>query len=66
MVDLTTRIIISLFLLIGCKAENIDDEYRIMNTVCIDGFLCFSVTNGFECDYVPVMHNNKKVRCDNE
>jgi len=56
------RLILSLLLFFGCMSDN-HDEIEIMNTVCIDGFLCFSVTNGLECDYIPVKINDKKVRC---
>ena len=58
--------IMALLLFLGCGIDNHKDEYIIMNTVCIDGYLCFSVTNGIECDYIPVIHNNKKVECGNE
>jgi hypothetical protein len=57
--------IMSLLLLIGCAGDRGNDEYLIMNTICVDGYLCFSVTNGIECDYILVMHNNKKVECNN-
>ena len=55
-------LILSILLFIGCVTDN-HDELEIMNTICIDGVLCFSVMNGLECDYIPVMVNDKKVRC---
>ena len=53
---------LAILILIGCATDN-HDELSIANTVCIDGVLCFSVTNGLECDYIPVMIDNKTKRC---
>jgi hypothetical protein len=60
-----TRILLALFLLFGCS-EDRPEELVIMNTVCIDGYVCFSVMSGLECDYIPVIHDGKKVRCEDE
>jgi hypothetical protein len=53
---------LAILILIGCATDK-HDELSITNTVCIDGVLCFSVTNGLECDYIPVMIDDNKVRC---
>ena len=53
---------LAILILIGCATDN-HDELSITNTVCIDGVLCFSVMNGLECDYIPVMVDDNKARC---
>lgn len=53
---------LAILILIGCATEK-HDELSITNAVCIDGVLCFSVTNGLECDYIPVMVDDKAKRC---
>lgn len=49
----------------GCKEHepDIQDEVLALNTVCIDGVLCISVATKYDCDYVPIMVNNKFVEC---
>ena len=53
---------LAILILIGCATDK-HDELSITNTVCIDGVLCFSVMNGLECDYIPVMVDDNNVRC---
>lgn len=48
----------------SCKDDNqIPEELSIMNTVCIDGVLNFSVVNKLECKYEPVIINDNPVPC---
>ena len=53
---------LAIIILLGCTTDN-HDELSITNTVCIDGVLCFSITNGLECDYIPVLIDGKETRC---
>ena len=55
-------LVLAILIFIGCATDN-HDEIGVMNTICIDGFMCLSVMNGLECDYIPVKVNDKKVMC---
>lgn len=54
--------VIIFLLFMGCKEEN-HDELQLLSTVCIDGYLYFSVINASDCNYVLVEIDGENVRC---
>lgn len=59
-------IIIILLFSISCDSNSDDcsfDELKIMNTVCIDGILNFSIVDNGVCFYAPVSIEGEIVRC---
>lgn len=56
-------LILALMIFVSVEIEsNVnDDEKQIMNTVCIDGVLQFSVVSKYRCDYVPVRDNKDNI-----
>jgi len=58
-------IIILLFSSLQCGSLTMDDETQIMNTVCIDGIVNFSIVSGDECIFAPMMDDHyNMIRCD--
>ena len=55
-------IIIFIMLLVSC-ADKENEEIQIINTVCIDGVLNFSIVDHGKCFYAPVTIEGEIVRC---
>ena len=50
----------------SCGSDSKNDKYaelQIMNTVCIDGILNFSIVDNGVCFYTPVSIEGEIVRC---
>ena len=62
LIGLLCVIILLLFFEFGCE-EDLHDELELFSTVCIDNVLYFSVATKFDLDYVPVIIDDKNVRC---
>jgi len=55
--------LILLFYTVSCSSPR-NDELCIFDTVCIDGYMCVSNTDGMECRYIPIKDRfNNFVRC---
>lgn len=59
-------LIVCIFI-IDDKVNPPDDhaEIDIMNTVCVEGILNFSIIDGYDCKYVPIKIKGEYVRCEN-
>ena len=57
--------IIIIFITISCGTNNKEsyEELSIMNTLCIDGKLHFSIVDHGVCFYTPVSIEGEHVRC---